>query len=61
MATMLTLFRSGLRLTGHDLARFLKRPKQKRGEKFSKGNGHDHVKKAATDVLFVRFPESHQT
>jgi hypothetical protein len=41
-------------LTGHDLARFLKRPKRKRGEKFSKDDGYDRVKKAATDVLFIR-------
>ena len=39
-----------LHLTGHDLARFLKRPKRKRGEKFSKDDSNDRAKKAATDV-----------
>ena len=43
-----------LHLTGHDLARFLKPPKRKRGEKFSKDDSNDRAKKAATDVLFIK-------
>ena len=36
------------------LARFLKPPKRKRGEKFSKDESNDRAKKAATDVLFIK-------
>ena len=42
-----------LHLTGHDLSRFLKRPKLKRGGKFSKDDRNDRAKKAATDVVFI--------
>ena len=55
-----------LHLTGHDLARFLKRPKRKRGKKFSKDDSNDRVKKAVTDVLVIRalwrreFPGHHK-
>jgi hypothetical protein len=42
-----------LHLTGHDLSRFLKRPKQKRGGKFSKDDSNDRAKKATTDVGFI--------
>ena len=40
-----------LHLTGHDLARFLKPPKRKRGKKFSKDESNDLAKKAASEVL----------
>jgi hypothetical protein len=42
------------RLTRQDLGRFLKRPKLKTGEKFSKRNSSDHAKKAAADVLLIK-------
>jgi hypothetical protein len=43
-----------MHLTGHDLARFLKHPKRKRGEKFSKDNSCDRATRAALEVLFIR-------
>ena len=55
-----------LHLTGHDLARFLKRPKRKRGEKFKKDDSSDRVKKAVTDVWLIKelwrreFPGHHK-